>query len=48
LARPLISCKARREDVASDDLRERGVKNLLNFRGVIEGFRLSFLVAAPS
>lgn len=48
LATPLLSCKAGREDGASDDLRERGVKKRLNFRGVIEGFRLSLLVDVPS
>jgi hypothetical protein len=48
LATPLLSSKAGREDGVSDDLRERGVKNRLNFRGVIEGFRLSLLVDVSS
>lgn len=44
-----ISFKAFWEDVVVlDDLRERGVKNRLNFLGVIEGFRLSFFVDFPS
>ena len=46
--RLFISIKAFWEDVASDVLRERGVKNRLNFLGVIEGFLLSFFPDFPS
>ena len=36
------SRNARRAALGSDETRDRGVKNLLNFLGVMDGFRLSF------
>lgn len=47
LPTPLVSRSGFCEDGVSDELRERGVKNRLNFRGVTEGFRLSLLVDVP-
>lgn len=42
-----ISCKACLAELTDREPRERGVKNLLNFRGVMEGCRRSFLPFGP-
>jgi hypothetical protein len=43
----VISCKACLAEVDWNLPCDRGVKNLLNFLGVIEGFRRSFLPPGP-